>query len=507
MKIEKPEIHYNALDVLANQIVGMTLEYGEVDIDFVWNTIKRSYIYKDLKYDEFLEIINFLDSIKILIYDKENKKLIKTRKGLFYFLDNISMIPDEKSYDVYDITTGQKIGILHEEFVAKHGNPGTIFILRGLPWKIEKIEKNKILVGLEKDFESAIPSWEGELLPVPLEVAQEAQEIKRDLLNFDELKNQELYFYPNKDNIYIEQYRDWFIIHSPFGTKINDALSRLISEILSEKYGIVVGIKTDPYRIMLKAGYITKENIKEVIENIDIDNVENILEKAIVNTDLFLWKFSHVAKRFGVIRKDADYSKSTLRRILDHLINTPVYKETLNELFIEKLDVKNLKMILKKIKEGKIKVNIVDMENISPLAILGLEEYVSDVLISDKWREVLKLVKERIENTELIFVCMACGTKYKIKVKDYDEKFKCKKCGGQYFGVAKSEKDLEDEKKLNITAELLKNYGKKFVFIYAGKGISYLSAKFLLKKEYKNEDELLMNIIEYEKKGIKFAKR
>jgi DNA-directed RNA polymerase subunit RPC12/RpoP len=117
------------------------------------------------------------------------------------------------------------------------------------------------------------------------------------------------------------------------------------------------------------------------------------------------------------------------------------------------------------------------------------------------------LVKERIENTELIFVCMACGTKYKIKVKDYDERFKCKKCGGQYFGVAKSEKDLEDEKKLNITAELLRNYGKKFVFVYAGKGISYLSAKFLLKKEYKNEDELLMNIIEYEKRGMKFAKR
>jgi len=102
MKIEKPEIHYNALDVLANQIVGMTLEYGEVDIDIVWNTIKRSYIYKDLTYEEFLNIINFLDSIKILIYDKENKKLIKTRKGLFYFLDNISMIP-MKSHMMYMI--------------------------------------------------------------------------------------------------------------------------------------------------------------------------------------------------------------------------------------------------------------------------------------------------------------------------------------------------------------------------------------------------------------------
>jgi len=53
MKIEKPEIHYNALDVLSNQIVGITLEYGEVNIDLVWDTIKRSYIYKDLTYEDF----------------------------------------------------------------------------------------------------------------------------------------------------------------------------------------------------------------------------------------------------------------------------------------------------------------------------------------------------------------------------------------------------------------------------------------------------------------------
>lgn len=507
MRLEKPEIHYNALDVLANQIVGIVLEYGEVDINFVWNTIKRSYIYKDLKYEEFLEVINFLDSIKIIRFDKDNNKLIKTRKGLFYFLDNISMIPDEKSYNVYDITTGQKIGILHEEFVAKHGNLGTIFILKGLPWKIEKIDRNKIYVSLENDFESAIPSWEGELLPVPFDVAQEAQEIKKELMDREELKNQELYFYPDKNNIYIEQYKDWFIIHAPFGNKVNDSISRIISQIISEKYGIVVGIKTDPYRILLKAGFISKEDIKEIIENIKPEEIEEILERAIVNTDLFIWKFTHVAKRFGVIRKDADYSKSTVRRIMEHLINTPVYRETLNELFIEKLDLKNTKKVFEKIKNGEIKVNIVDKETLSPLGILGLEQYVSDVLISDKWREILKLVKERIENTEMILVCMACKTKYKIKVKDYDEGFKCKKCGGQYFGVAKNERDIEDEAKLNVTAELLKNYGKRFLFIYAGRGISYLSAKFLLKKEYKNEEELLLDMIEYEKRGIKFAKK
>ena len=504
MKLEKPEIHWNALDVLANQIVGLTIDFGEIDINTVWNTIKRCYAYKDLSYEEFLKVIEFLDEIKLIKYDRERNVLIKTRKGHMYYIENVSMIPDEKSYDVYDISTRMKIGILHEEFVAKHGNPGTIFILRGLPWKIEKIEKNRVYVSLERDFESAIPSWEGELLPVPFEIAQEAQEIKKELVKkLPELKDQKYYFISDPNKIFLEKYKDWYIIHAPFGTKTNDTLARLISYIISKKFGIVVGIKTDPYRIILKAGYINLEILKNIIENLP-SNFEPLLEESIVNTDLFLWKFSHVAKRFGVIKKDADYSKSTLRRISDLLKDSPVYKETINEIFIEKLDIEHTKEVIKKIKSGEIEVIIVEKSTPSPLAILGLEEVVSDVMLSERWREILRLVKERLENTELYFVCMNCKSIYKIKVKEWNEEFKCKKCGSYYFGISKTED--YDEKTLDRTADLLKYYGKKFLIIYAGKGISYITAINLLKKEYKDEEELIRDIIEAEKRYFKIRK-
>jgi len=507
MQLEKPEIHWKALDVLAHQIVGLTIDFGEIEINKAWETVKRCYAYKDLTYEEFLEVLNFLNDIKLIKLDKENGKIIKTRKGHMYYIENLSMIPDEKSYDVIDVATRMKIGILHEEFVAKHGNPGTVFILRGLPWKIEKIEKDKVFVSLEKDFESAIPSWEGELLPVPFEIAMEAQDLKSSLINeIDDLKGQERYFIPFSKKIYIEQYKDWFIIHAPFGTKVNDTLSRIISHIISQKYGIVVGIKTDPYRIILKAGYIKRKHIKEVLESLP-ENIEDILEISVVNTDLFLWKFSHVAKRFGVIRKDADYSKSTLRRILQHLVGTPVYKETLNEIFIEKFDIENTKKVIRMIKNGEIQVEILLNEIPSPLAAIGLEEYVSDVLISDKWREIIRLVKERLYETEFTLVCMACKSKYKIKVKDYNEGFKCEKCSGTYFGVAKSEEDVYNEDKLYITADMLKSYGKRFLFVYAGRGISYISALAILRKSIQDDDELVKEIIEFEKKSIKFSKK
>ena len=500
MRLEKPEIHWNALDVLAHQVVGLTIDFGEISINDAWKTVKRCYAYKDLSYEKFLQVLEFLEQIKLIRV--QDSKIIKTRKGLLYYIENLSMIPDEKSYDVIDISTRSKIGVLHEEFVSKHGTPGTIFIIRGLPWKIEKIERNKVFVSLEKDFESAIPSWEGELLPVPFEIAQKAQEIKKKLIyELEELKGQENFFIPDPSEVVIEGYKDWIIIHAPFGTKVNDTLSRVISYEISTRYGVVVGIKTDPYRILLKVHGVQKEDVKNILKSLPLE-IEDVLRRSLENTDLFLWKFSHVAKRFGVIRKDADYSKTTLKRIAQSLRESPVYEETFNEIFVEKLDIRRTKEIIKAIKDGEIKIRIVNRERPSPLAVLGLEQVVSDVLISGKWRETLKLVKERLENMEFYFICMNCKTTYKIKVKDW-KPMKCEKCFGEYFGVLKELKF--DEKTLNATAELLKYYGKLFLLAYAGRGISYITASRILRQS-RSEEDLIQRIIEEEKRFFKIRR-
>ena len=519
MKLEKPNIHWKSYDVLAHQIVGMTFENDDLKIEDIWKTIKRCYAYKDLTYEEFENILRFLEEIRLIrIVDGKVKR---TKKGLHYYFENLSMIPDEKSYDVIDIVTNKKIGILHEEFIAKHGNPGTVFILRGLPWKIEKIEKNKVYVSLEKDFESAIPSWEGELIPVPFEVAQLATEIKKNLLYLEELKDQKRFFIPSKNKIYIESYRDWIIIHAPFGTKVNDTLSRVLGYIISIKYGTVIGIKSDPYRILIKSPFLTKEKVKNILY--ELKNIKEILKESIKYTDLFLWKFTHVAKRMGIIRKDAEYSKSTLRRIAETLEGTPVFEETIRELIIDKFDIEKTEEILNKIKKNEIEVEIIEKEEISPLAKLALEGVISDVILTkEKYKEILELVKERLYNTTLGFMCMNCYRVWKDKVKNF--KGKCS-CGSIYISVFK-EKDFEYVKELSeklkkeeeldkaesrflnllyLTADLNKEYGKKFLLIYAGKGISVSIAIHILKKGLE-EENLIKEIINYEKKFFKIKR-
>jgi ATP-dependent Lhr-like helicase len=111
----------------------------------------------------------------------EDKVVLKPRrtKALFeYYFDNLSMIPEEKQYLVVDETTDQAVGILDEAFMAEYGKPGIKFIIRGSPWRILHISGDKVYVKPVDDPTGAIPSWIGEEIPVPFEVAQEVGYIR-----------------------------------------------------------------------------------------------------------------------------------------------------------------------------------------------------------------------------------------------------------------------------------------------------------------------------------------
>jgi len=90
------------------------------------------------------------------------------------------MIPDEKSYPVVDITSRRRIGVLDESFVISNIFEGESFILQGRPWKVVGIDNEEVIVTPIKDI-GKVPSWIGEDIPVPFEVAQEVGRLRREL--------------------------------------------------------------------------------------------------------------------------------------------------------------------------------------------------------------------------------------------------------------------------------------------------------------------------------------
>src|SRR3989344_1860415 len=107
-------------------------------------------------------------------------------KAWNYYFTNLSTIPDTRQYRVVSIIGNEPIGSLDEGFVAEHGVPGEKFICSGRAWKVVQVEKDRVVVEPIQDIESAVPAWEGELIPVPFEIAQDVGRLRAFAKSRDE---------------------------------------------------------------------------------------------------------------------------------------------------------------------------------------------------------------------------------------------------------------------------------------------------------------------------------
>ena len=518
-ELEVISLPIGSLDILAHQIVGLIID-GVQKKDEIFQIIKKSYAYKELKKEKFEEVIDFL--IKHYMIRYYGDQLIRTRKGLLFYINNISSIPDRKNYIVIDNQLNKRIGVLDEEFVAENGKEGNNFIMRGENWKIVKIENQRIEVVRTNSSIGAIPAWEGELMPVYRFVAEEAADLREKYSNkFSVLKEQkENFIIPNSKRIVIEKVENYAIIHSTFGSMTNEALSKAITSKITEIIGESVVSKVDPYRITIKT-FIPPEKIKDIL--INLNDIEKRIKESIKRTSLYEYRFLNIAKRFGIINKYADFTKMRLRSLVEMYDNSVAEEETFKEIFSSKIAVKSAEDVLNKINKGEIEV-IVNKGEASPLTYEGLESnYGGSIIKPEEARKVLRqLVIERIENTEIFMQCMNCGYKIGHMLVKNTDGIKCHKCKARYIGFYKiRQRDIYEKvlkkalknKKLNKEEKLLfesvkqngalyLGYDKKACVVSSAYGIGAKTASRILSSYSKNEDELVDKIIEAEKNYI-----
>ncbi len=514
--MEKVRIPENCLDVLAHQIVGICIDVGEIEKEKVYDIVKRAYPFRNLSYQKFVEVVEFLKRIKLI---GEEEKIYRTRRGLLYYFENLSTIPDEKNYVVIDVEENKKIGILHEGFVSEHVYEGASFVMKGEPWKVVEIEGNKIKVVKTEEIEVAIPSWEGELLPVEKEVAEKSCEIKKKLKIFEP---QERYGFPDCKNIIIEESKDFTVIHSCLGNRINQTIGKVIGAIISSITGREIAMKIDQYRIVMKLPYDWNyKRLEETILETDPKWVRDIIRHSLKNSSIFEHKFLQVGKRFGIIKKELEFSKGIVGRLIKYYSNTPVIEETINEIIREKMDVESTIKIFKMIKEGKIKIVGEFNYELSPIAMSGINYSSVSLIRPREESEIISIVKNRLMKKKFYYVCMKCGysigeiTTENLKIE------RCPKCGAKTIAfVPLKEKEIamrvvkksmkgepmnrEERqmlKKLRESSELFLNYGKIGVFVMGGFGIGLKTAKRIL-RYHKDEKHLIKRIIEEERKFI-----
>ncbi|MFQ6020808.1 MAG: DEAD/DEAH box helicase [Candidatus Aenigmatarchaeota archaeon] len=552
-ELEPLIFHKNSLDVLAHQIIGLLMFNYKMKPEKIYEIIKSANPFSELSERDFWNVILFLKQLRLIWIDEKAKEIKRTRKVFDYYFSNLSVIPDSRSYSVIDTASNTAVGSLDEEFIASHGEIGSSFIVRGRPWRIISIDKNMVFVDSIDNIESAIPAWEGELIPVPFEVAQEVGKLRNEIAKLinKKLKNNEIsekimkkypvtrqtankmislikkhirnYQIPNDKIIMFEDFGEYSVMHCLFGTKVNETLSRFISTLLSAEYGEFITTRTDPYRIIFKNCKI--EDIKKIIFNYRPEDIRVILEKSLSRSSLFKWRFIHIAKRFGAISKTSSFDKINIDRLIDVYWNSPIFIETLKELFTEKLDLNKSKEILKEIQDKKIK--IIETKGLSPIAKLGFRYELSDVVKPERpEKEIYNIFKKRLLNTKVRLLCINCGkyslTKY---VKDVEREPRCRKCQSRLISILRpyereSEKiikkrlqgkDLTNEElkkleRIKRSADLTIVYGKKAAIVLAGRGIGPQTASRILARMHKNENMFFRDILNAERQFIKTKK-
>ncbi|HUK50101.1 MAG TPA: DEAD/DEAH box helicase, partial [Terriglobales bacterium] len=178
--VEPVQIHEEALDVLAHQIAGIVFESdNDVKEEDVLALIRKAYPYHKLSKEQFDRTVDFIDKMRYVRND--NGRLYRGSRIRQYYFENLSMIPDERRYQVVDVLTHQSVGILGEEFMMTKARLGLHFIVKGKVWQIEQISDDaKVYVTPVEDPTAAVPGWDGEMLPLPFELAQRVGRLRAE---------------------------------------------------------------------------------------------------------------------------------------------------------------------------------------------------------------------------------------------------------------------------------------------------------------------------------------
>ncbi|MGM0509777.1 MAG: DEAD/DEAH box helicase [Thermoplasmatota archaeon] len=523
--LEKTDIPEKPLSVLANQTITRVHTDRTTDIDDFYELVTRAYPFRDLTKEEYLDVIEQLAQIRAVW--KEGDKIGKRRASLKYFYDNISMIPDEKTFLMKNMATNSVIGTLDESFVASQVEIGGVITLQGMAWRIVDIEEEYILASPVGDL-GKIPDWSGEDIPVPFEIAQEVGELRGepDKINSgdypvdkrtrkiftDYLDKQGKYLVATDRCVVIELSKDTAVVNACFGSKVNETLGRLIASLLSARLGESVAIHTDPYRIMLNLPRrIRPEMMTEVFYDTDPDHLEELLKKAMGNSSFFRWKFLHVAKKFGAVKKDLDYRSLSLDRLIDAFEGTPLYDEAVEKTMRDNMDMERTREVLARIQTGEIDVDLSKL-GISHIGEAGLEKH-QEFLSPDRVsRAILMSLKDRLESEEVILKCLKCGTRRRKRVKDVD-KPSCPMCGSVMMAPLRPYQDEElidkDTEKMDAgekkqfkeyykLADLARVYKHRALMALAARGVGHQKAGRILAMNYRTEEEFLRALLKAE---------
>ncbi len=506
---EKVVLAEGSLSTLANQIISEVNASGSILIDSLYATIGRSYCFRNMEYDRFMSVVDFLAEIRKIYRDGE--RIGPRRASLRYFIDNISMIPSEKIYRVIDISAKKFIGTLDERYVVNEIEPGSNFIMKGSTWRCSRIDEDRILV--EPMFTPSIaPKWSGEDIPVPLEVVRRVG-YNRRLREFRhaEGSSESLLMEWTSGNLstdeklVIESEGQEAVIQTMLGTKGNYTLASILSLLLSSATGESVEMDYSPYHIYLRSGRrLPASAYVEIIRKLPERDLAALARAACRRSTFFNSVFLYEARKFGIISGDTEIGKTRMEKIIQSYMDTPVYEDSVIKLQRDYMDIPVLQEFLSKI--GSLA--IVTGDRMSESSRHYIRHFSERIMPLAPTKTIIDSVRRRIMNEAVSLYCTSCGNYRTMKISQINS-IRCPVCGSHMVASISARdrerltekgmmKDNESRRWLLRNAHLVKEKGIQAVIAMAAHGVGVETASRILSTPYFDDDEFIRSILEAE---------
>jgi ATP-dependent Lhr-like helicase len=512
--------------------------------------VRKAAPFRDLQKETFNRTVGYLSELRKVRFD--GKTLSRTRLTREYYFENLSMIPDETRYLVVDVSTNETVGILGEEFVLLKAKVGVHFICKGKVWQIEQVaDDRKIYVTPVEDPLAAVATWDGEMLPIPFELALETGRLRRSVsealdrgdqavekalseipgsaaakaLVADEIAEHKKMgaAVPSDNLVLFEGFGRYLIVHLCFGESVNRTFAYVFEELLSRR-GLVRVWWLDGYRILMELTTDTEEldlkALSKELMDLSPEELERTYAVAAQRNFPFPARVKHVAERFGALKRGKLMAYPNMCSLPARFEKTPVFEEALQETGRDLIDMERSKQVLTLVAGGEISVETFRAgDRPTPIAYGLLYRYleVPEAVAPDSLgRSSYQRMKASIFGTDVSLVCVKCGTDQGVvAVGDLQDEPRCASCGSGlltpcYWGTAKimdllekrsAKAQLNEEERAELSkarraADLVLSYGKKAVVAQTVYGIGPQTASRILAQMHDDEEAFYRDLLE-----------
>ncbi|MEF8870365.1 MAG: ATP-dependent helicase [Haloarculaceae archaeon] len=464
--VDRVFVPENAQDVATQHVYGMAINGPRPEQEIV-DILRRAYPYRNYGDDDLEQLFRYLTADYDGMEDKNvyakiwrdtndppdgdhhyeeypvGAHLIGKRGRLarVIYMTNIGTIPDSFTCDVYTRSNKDWVGQLDESYLDTLDS-GDVFVLGGDNFEFRYRRGSKVYVD-RTSARPTVPSWFSERLPLSYDLGQEILQFQRELCErlasggrsevrvwlrqfpldensvqaitrmFDQqVRYAGMESVATDSRLVIEEeldhdeYERHYYVHSNYGRRFNDGLSRLLAYHCAQQANANVKVAVADHGFTLSLPLNRKVDIAGIVADVDPDEVRADLRASLDGTDLLERYFRinatralMILKRYKGHEKSASQqqvSSDMLLGFAHDLEEFAVIEETYREILEDKLNVAGIESVLADVAGGDIEVVLKRVDSPTPRAFGLATLMASDVVLAEDESAVLQEFHERV---------------------------------------------------------------------------------------------------------------